>query len=66
MATKEKSEGEAVATKRVKMLSFLSGKDGSLPPGSVVDVDEAEAARLIELGSAVEFKEVEADEEQKG
>ncbi|QRM36953.1 hypothetical protein F3X89_03765 [Rhizobium rhizogenes] len=66
MATKDKSDGEAVATKRVKMLSFLSGSDGSLPPGSVVDVDEAEATRLIELGSAVEFKEVEADEEQKG
>ncbi|NTG20010.1 hypothetical protein G6L00_06080 [Agrobacterium rhizogenes] len=66
MATKDKSDGESVITQRVKLLSYLSGKDGSLPPGSVVDVDEAEAARLIELGAAVEFKEEAADEEQKG
>jgi len=64
MATKANSDGESVVTQRVKLLSYLSGKDGSLAPGSIVDVDEAEAARLIELGAAVEIKEV--DEEQKG
>ena len=66
MANEKKGDCEAVATKRVKLLSFLSGKDGSLPPGSVVDLDRTEAERLLDLGAAVELDEVKADEEQKG
>ncbi|MGY5812010.1 hypothetical protein ACXHXG_30460 [Rhizobium sp. LEGMi198b] len=66
MATKNNGDGEAVARKRVKLLAYLSGKDGSLPPSSVVDLDEEEAARLIGLGAAVEVEEAETDEEQKG
>ncbi|MFB2562434.1 hypothetical protein [Rhizobium sp. IMFF44] len=66
MADKAKDDDKAVATQRVKLLSYLSGKDGSLPPGSVVDLELSEATRLIELGAAVEVKEAAADEEKKG
>ena len=63
MATPKKSDGDAVATKRVKLLSYLSGKDGSLTPGSIVELEDAEADRLIGLGAAVK---AEVGEEKEG
>ena len=66
MANEKKGDGEAVATRRIKLLSYLSGKDGSLPPGSIVDLEEPEAARLVDLGAAIEVKEAKTDDEQKG
>lgn len=66
MANEKKSDGEAIVTRRIKLLSYLSGKDDSLPPGSEIDLDETEALRLIDLGAAVAVKSASVDEEQKG
>lgn len=38
---------------RVRLLCIYSGAETAANPGSVIEVDEAEAARLVSLGAAV-------------
>jgi hypothetical protein len=64
MSNEKKADGQKAGTVKIKLLSYLSGKDESFAPGHVLDVDATEAERLIGLGAAVEHKE-EAKAEEK-
>lgn len=44
---------DATESKTVKLTAFYSGKESSLSPGTEIELDVAEADRLIELGAAV-------------
>lgn len=51
---------------KVLLKSFYNmGDKGSLAPGDTADVDEAEAARLIEIGAAAELPTEEAPKADK-
>lgn len=41
------------AKKKVKMTSYMTGKDFSYSPGDVAEFDAKEADRLVEVGGAV-------------
>lgn len=44
---------------KVKLLTAMSGPDGSYPYGAVVDMDDAEAARFVAADLAVPVEDAE-------
>lgn len=54
----QQSEPKAFA---IRMMCILSGDGWSASPGEVIEVDEAEATRLVELGVAERVDETETE-----
>lgn len=42
-------------TKKVKMTSYMTGKDFAYSPGDVAEFDAAEADRIVSVGGAVAY-----------